>query len=314
MSPKNASNASAPKESGTAQPVSGLVVGAEVQPTISLYVRAAKWLKDRDAALSRFQAINPKIKAVRHPRQKSADYCFIDFASVADRDQVFGELKAHSELTVKQATKDVPELVERRKTKISEQREKKKQARDLKRHIEKLSKKEKKEKQQFSTEIIIWNVPAGATKADLKAHFPASIDVRMSKKGKSPAQRRAPKKSLATIVVFATPRDAFAAAQQTVEVQDCKLKIALNVGKKRTKKNKKKTMAEEAKETTGAKTKQAAITAQEEEMEEVEEAAEADEEEADEEEEDDELEAEDDEAQDDDSEMAEDEEDDSMSD
>lgn len=310
MSPKNTSNASTPKETGTAKPVSGLVVGAEAEPKISLYVRAAKWLKDRDAALSRFQAINPKIKAVRHPRQKSADYCFIDFATAADRDQVFDELKAHSELTVKQASKDVPELVERRKTKISEQREKKKQARDLKRHIEKLGKREKKEKRQFSSEIIIWNVPAGATKADLKAHFPASIDVRMSKKAKSPAQRRAPKRSLATIVVFATPRDAFAAAQQTVEVQDCKLKIALNVGKKRTKKNKKN--AKEAEEAPGVKSEEAAD--QQEEMEEVEEAEEAEEEEDGDDEEDDDLEAEDDETENDGSEMAEDEEDDSMSD
>lgn len=265
MSPKNTSTATTPKESAPAtKPVSQLVVGAERQEKISLYVRAANWLKNRETALSRFQAINPKIKAVRHPRQKSADFCFIDFASIADRDLVFAELKTNSELTVKQVSKDVPQLLERRIRKINEHREKKKQARELKRHIEKLKKNEKKQQPQVSTEVMVWNVPAGTTKADLKVHFPDCIDVRLNRKGKSPAQRRAWKKQSTATVVFATPREAFAAAQQTVEVQESKLKVTLNVGKKKTKKNKKKAAEKGTKLAAGEEQQADKVTADEE--------------------------------------------------
>lgn len=228
MSPKNPSSTTSPNKSDNQQPVSKLVVGAEPVQKISLYVRAANWLKDRENALSRFQAINPKIKAVRHPRQKSADFCFIDFASVADRDQVFAELQHHSELTVKPVTTDVPQLLERSMQKISASREKRKEARALKKHIEKLAKKAKSSK-PISTEIYISKLPRAVTVPELKTQFPSSIDVRLNKKGN--AQQKT--KTHSAIVVFATPQEAFDASRKPLELHDEKVNVRLNVERKR---------------------------------------------------------------------------------
>lgn len=238
MSLKKLPNKKALPKSDDQQSVSKLVIGGEKEQKISLYIRAANWLKNRDTVLGRFQEIHPKIQAVRHPRQKSADFCFIDFASIADRDQAFKELKGHADLTVKAATVDVPKLLDRRVQKVNEYREKKKEARKLKRELGRKNKSADKKPKATSTEIIITNVPVGVTVAELKTHFPECINARIHKKKNREKDQPKPK-SHSAVVTFATPKDAKNASRQQIELQERKLFIRLNMDRKQKSKKEK---------------------------------------------------------------------------
>lgn len=228
-----------PPNSDDQQSVSKLVIGGEKEKKISLYVRAANWLKNRDTVLSRFQEIHPKIQAVRHPRQKSADFCFIEFASIADRDQAYKELKGHADLKVKPATVDVPELLDQRIKKINENREKRSEARKLKRELGKIKKTVDKKPTAMSTEIIVSNVPEGVTLAELKTHFPDCINARLNKMNKR-EKSQSKLKTHSVIVTFAIPKHALSATQQKIELHERKVYIRLNMdAKRKTKKEKK---------------------------------------------------------------------------
>lgn len=200
----------------------------------SLYVRGAAWIKDRVNAPSRLKEICPKIQKTRHPRQKSADYCFIDFASATDRDTCYEELKSNPEVNVKHITKDQPKLLDKRKKRVHEKREAKKEARRL---LAKIKKNEKlKEKPMEKTnEIVITNLPVQTTATELKQHFADAVKINMKLKKKS-------KKFCPVIITFGSPHDAFTATKQEVTLHDRKLNIVLNtnVAYKKAMKNKRK--------------------------------------------------------------------------
>lgn len=196
------------------------VPGVMKEEIFSLYVRGAAWLKDRDNAENRLKEICPAIQKVRHPRQKSADFCFIDFENGAERDKYYEELKANSEVTVKPVTKDVNKLLEKRIKKINEKREAKKETRRL---LAQIKKKEKlnvhlKEK---TNQIIVANLPAQATTAELKQQFPKSLKIDLKLKNKT-------KKLNSAIITFPNPGNAFSASQESIVLHGQKLNIFLN--------------------------------------------------------------------------------------
>lgn len=215
------------------QQVSKLPIGAAPQSQISLYVRGPSWMKDRENALKRFKEINPKIKAVRHPRQKSVDFCFIDFASATDRDQAFEELKTHKEITVKPITKDKPKLLKQRIRKVADKREAKIETRKLLKEIKK--KGAAKKQMNLTNQIIIPNVPIETTLTELKSQFPSAININLKLiKKKS--------KLNSAILTFATPSEALAATTKPIVSHSQKLNILLNKNfsiKKQLKKNQK---------------------------------------------------------------------------
>ncbi|XP_055315250.1 uncharacterized protein LOC129575522 [Sitodiplosis mosellana] len=186
----------------------------------SLYVRGAAWIKDRDNAPNRLKEICSKIQDVRHPRQKGADYCFIDFASAADRDTSYEELKNNSEVNVKHVTKDQPNLLEKRKKKVSEKREARKEARRLLAKIKKNEKLNEKSMEK-TNEIIITNLPVQTTATELKQHFTNAVKINMKLRKKA-------KKINSTIITFCSPYDAFTASKQEVILHEQKLNIVLN--------------------------------------------------------------------------------------
>lgn len=186
----------------------------------SLYVRGAAWIKNRDNAPSRLKEICPKIQEVRHPRQKSADYCFIDFASATDRDTSYEKLKSNPELNVKHVTKDQPKLLDKRKQRVLEKREAKKEARRL---IAKIKKNEKlKEKPiEKTNEIVITNLPVQTTATELQQHFADAVKINMKLRKKT-------KKFNTVIITFCSPHDAFTASKQELTLHDQKLNLVLN--------------------------------------------------------------------------------------
>lgn len=188
--------------------------------TFSLYVRGSAWIKNRDNALNRLKEICPKVKDVRHPRQKSADYCFIDFATASDRDQSFEQLKDNSELTVKTVTRDVPKLLEKRKKKITEKREAKQETRKLLAKIKK-NQKLSEHPAERTNQLIVANLPTQATATELKEQFPDAVNVNLKLKKKT-------KKMNSAIITFPDPNKAFLASKSSIELHGQKLNVFLN--------------------------------------------------------------------------------------
>lgn len=223
--------------------------------SFSLYVRGAAWIKDRDNAETRLKEIDSRIQAARHPRQKSADFCFIDFASAEDRDQAYEQLKDHAEITVKTVIKNVPKLLNKRKRKIDEKREAKKETRKLLMSIKK-KEKSKENSTEKTNQLVITNLPPQATGADLREQYPDAVKVGTKLKNKM-------KKLHSAIVTFANPSAAFTASKKSIELHGQTLNVFLNTStlfKKQTrtqKKNKNKRKSDTATE-NGQKKKQKA--------------------------------------------------------
>lgn len=186
----------------------------------SLYVRGAAWIKDRENALNRFKEIEPKIHEVRHPRQKSADFCFIDFVSALDRDQSYENLRNHSDVKVRHVTTDVPKMVNKRQKQIAERREAKHETRKLIRKI-KLKEKLNANITEKTNQVAIVNLPRQVTVAELKQQFPNAVRVNVKKHPKV-------QKLQSAIITFPDPKSAFMASRESINLHGQKINIMLN--------------------------------------------------------------------------------------
>lgn len=186
----------------------------------SLYVRGAAWIKDRDNASARLKEIEPRIQDVRHPRQKSVDFCFIDFACVEDRDESYEQLKSHSEIKVRHVTTDVPRMLNKRQKIITEKREAKKETRKL---IKQIKKKEKLNASvtERPNQVVIVNLPRQVTVNELKQQFSNAVKVNVKKDPKAKHMHTA-------IITFPDPRSALTASKESLLLHGQKIKVILN--------------------------------------------------------------------------------------
>lgn len=191
-----------------------------VQEKLALYVRGGAWIKDKDNALNRLREIEPRIQNVRHPRQKSADYCFIDFASATDRDASYEALKNHSEVNVKPVTTNIPKLLDKRTKKIAEKREAKKETRKLLAKIKK-NQQTTEHATEKTNQLVIVNLPQQITVAELKQHYPNAVKVNLKQKNNL-------KKNSSAIIMFPNHHDAFSASKQSIVLHGQKLNVVLN--------------------------------------------------------------------------------------
>lgn len=187
--------------------------------TFSLYVRGAAWIKNRDNAEIRLKGICPKIQAVRHPRQKSADYCFIDFASANERDHSYEELKINPELNVKPITKDVPKSLRKRKKIVAERREAKSETRKLLAKIKKNGNSNGNYKEK-TNQLIIANLPVQATTDELKKQFVNAVKIQLKK--------QKTKKKSSAIITFSNPHNAFLSSKHSFTMHGQTLNAFLN--------------------------------------------------------------------------------------
>lgn len=240
--------------------VSQLPIGQAPKETFSLHLKGPKWIKDRDNAASKLKELNARITNVRHPRQKSTDYVFVDFASAEERDEAYKELLPLKDVHVQLARKDNPELVEMRKAKVQAKREAKQQLKQLMKNIAKNEQREKlaEKPKKLSNQIVILNLPKVATQTELNEHFDL-VDAKLNV-DKNP--KRAFSKAILTL---ATPKDAFNATKKEVTLHGVKLniRIHLNLGEvqklKRVERAKKRKLAKgDTEETTGDASEEAA--------------------------------------------------------
>lgn len=203
----------------------GLVpIGQAPKERFTLHVRGPKWIKDRDHSEAKMKELNARIIKVYHPRQKSADYVYVDFASAEDRDKAYDELLPLKDVYVQHSRKDDPKLVEARKAKVLAKREAKRQLKELMRNVAKKEIREGKSAvpKKFSNQIVIVNLPKETTQVELKEHFGSIVDVKLNvdKNKKSTVSR--------AILTLATPVEAHSATKKKVELHGIKLKIQMH--------------------------------------------------------------------------------------
>lgn len=184
----------------------------------ALYVRAPNWIKDRENAAIRLKQIDNRIINVRHPRQKSTDYCFIDFATATDRDAAYKDLLLNKELYVKPVTRDNAAQLKKRIETVQSKRKAKQELRKLLKGVEKVKK--VPNTKGLTNQILVLRVPRETTNAEIKEIFPNAIEVKL----------RVPKhvKNLASLIItFSTPAEAVKATKQEFQLHNAKPKVTL---------------------------------------------------------------------------------------
>lgn len=194
----------------------------------SLYLRFPKKLNsDRTLAETEVRALNPKIIRVRIPRQKSANYCMIDFDTKVDKEKALKQIKKiqinDKNLVVKDAIRSDKTKVEKKIEKVEVKREVSDALRHLVGEIKKSLDKDYS-KRNITNGVIIKDLKTGTTQADVRQLFPQAIDVKMNMK--------AERKNSFALFWMATPKDAKQAATKAVKINGEEYVVSLQKDKK----------------------------------------------------------------------------------
>lgn len=195
---------------------------------LSLYLRAPHWITNREKSVGQVKELNQRIVDVRFPRQKSAHFCFVDFASADDRTKALKELQAlevEKQIVVTQVTKDKPKLLAKRIEKVEKKREAKKEVIALLKSAAEQESRDANQDKKLSSKISIKNVPKDITIDDLKNKFPNAVNISLEHGEK----RTAPGQALLT---YPTPNDALKDSKRSVTLNGKQLKLSIEYNKK----------------------------------------------------------------------------------
>ena len=189
------------------------------QPT--LYCRAP-WIRNRDVALAKLTEASKRILHIKFPRQKHANFCYVEYRSAKDRDVGLKELKDlvvdDCKLTVDKPSRDKASMLEKVKDKVAKKRETK---RELTKTLKNIKKQQKiQNKKGRSTQIFVSNIPRDATREELEEQFGSLVDFKLKH------NQNVNKKSSAYLTL-ATPHEAKAASQKEVSIRGTTLRANL---------------------------------------------------------------------------------------
>lgn len=145
----------------------------------SLYLRFPKKLNaDRTLAESEVKSLNGKITRVRIPRQRSANFCLVDFESKDEKEKAWKKLKTieidNKRLVVKEAVRNDKVNLQKRIEKIEVKREVNealgKLVGDIKKSLVK-----KYASRNLTNGVMIKDLKAGTTQTDVRQLFPHAI-------------------------------------------------------------------------------------------------------------------------------------------
>lgn len=199
----------------------------------SLYLRFPKKLNaDRTLAESEVKALNSKIIRVRIPRQRSANFCLVDFASKEDQQKAETKLKKvkvnDRALVVKQAVRNDKSALHKKIDTIKVKREVNEALGKLVGDI-KTSLTKNYAKRNVTNGVIVRGLQSGVTQSDIKRTFPEAIDVKLNVK--------ADRKNSFALIWLPTPRDATEATADTVSINGEEYAVSLeNEGKRKKRK------------------------------------------------------------------------------
>lgn len=203
----------------------------------SLYLRFPKKLNaDRILAESEVKSLNSKIISVRIPRQRSANFCLVDFASKEDKEKACKKLKT---VEVNGRALVVKEAVRNDKVRVHKKIEKTNVKRQVNQALGKLvgdiknSLAKKYTQRNVTNGVMIMHLKADTSQGDIRQVFPQAIDIKMNVK--------ADRKNSLALVWLPTPNDAREAAQNTVQINGEEYEVMLeNDGKPRKRKRRNK--------------------------------------------------------------------------
>lgn len=170
----------------------------------TLYVRFPHKLnEDRTLAESEVKSLNSKIIQVRIPRQRSANFCLVEFASKEDKEKALKKLKTvevnDKRLVVKEATRNDKVKVEKKIEKVEAKRQVNdalgKLVNDIKNSVAR-----NYAKRNVTNGVMVKELKVGTTQGSIRDLFPEAIDIKMNVK--------ADRKNSFALVWLPTPKDA----------------------------------------------------------------------------------------------------------
>uniref|UniRef100_A0A0A1WG05 Nucleolin n=1 Tax=Zeugodacus cucurbitae TaxID=28588 RepID=A0A0A1WG05_ZEUCU len=165
-----------------------------------LYIRFPHKLPEDDEDFQKVtKALSPLILKAHKPRQKHARFCLIDFGSREERDTALKAIKAASKTGGPKVVVSIPrtesdefvqELVQRKVNTLE-----KKKAKSRLRRASKLALRSK----NFTSSVVITNLPQSASTAEVRKLFPNAVDVHIK-----PRKGKLVNSSIATITLPST--------------------------------------------------------------------------------------------------------------
>ncbi|XP_016964929.1 nucleolin [Drosophila biarmipes] len=208
-----------------------------------LYVRFPQKLPlDVDEFNAKVKALHPLVLKSTKPRQKHARFCLVDFKTKEDRDQAFKDIKDASgedkykgifvSLPKTDSDDFVNELVTRKQTSVENKRTKALMKRATKKVLS---------KGNFTSSVVITNLPKTSSVAQVRQLFPEAVDIQVRPgKGKF-------RDSSAATVTLPTTHDARKVIKQKLSLAGTPLILRFNTQKKRSAKDKLKRKAHKGK-------------------------------------------------------------------
>ncbi|KAH8242415.1 hypothetical protein KR032_005863 [Drosophila birchii] len=196
-----------------------------------LYVRFPKKLPlDVDEFNAKVKALHPLVLKALKPRQKHARFCLVEFKSQQDRDQAHEDLKAavkndaeykgfYISLPKTDSAEFVNELVTRKQNSVENRR--------TKRLMKRASKKALQGKRNFTSSVVITNLPKTASVAQVRQLFAEAVDIQIK-----PGKGKFRDASAAT-VTLPTTHDARKAIKQKLSLAGTELLLRFNTQTKR---------------------------------------------------------------------------------
>lgn len=207
-----------------------------------LYVRFPKKLPlDVEEFNAKVKALHPLVVKALKPRQKHARFCLVEFKTQKDRDQAFEDLKAsikndaefkgfYISLPKTDSEEFVNELVTRKQTSVENKR--------TKLLMKRASKKAQRGKGNFTSSVVITNLPKTTSVAQVRQLFAEAVDIQIK-----PGKGKFRDASAAT-VTLPTTHDARKAIKQKLSLAGTELILRFNT---QTKKRKTKTKPQNGK-------------------------------------------------------------------
>ncbi|XP_053953119.1 uncharacterized protein LOC128859964 [Anastrepha ludens] len=187
-----------------------------------LYIRFPHKLPEDDAEFQKeAKSLSPLIVRAHKPRQKHARFCLVDFNSREDRDTAFkaikllakGEKRIVVSIPRTESSDFLEELVQRKVNSLE-----KKKAKARLRRASKLALRAK----NFTSSIVITNLPQSASVSEVRRLFPTAVDVQIK-----PGKGRLTASSIAAITL-PTTMEARAAVKKKHSLGGTALKVSFN--------------------------------------------------------------------------------------
>ncbi|KAH8257538.1 hypothetical protein KR038_011213 [Drosophila bunnanda] len=196
-----------------------------------LYVRFPKKLPlDLDEFNAKVKALHPLVLKALKPRQKHARFCLVEFKSQKERDQAHEDLKAsiktddeykgfYISLPKTDSAEFINELVTRKQISVENRR--------TKLLMKRASKKALQGKRNFTSSVVITNLPKTASLAQVRQLFTEAVDIQIK-----PGKGKFRDASAAT-VTLPTTHDARKAIKQKLSLAGTELILRFNTQAKR---------------------------------------------------------------------------------